>query len=104
MLEEWETELTLDMLPEGMCRAIAEEIGTDNLLRLASLVGGSTFYLPQKASMLRPLRDQKIREEFNGYNVDELARKYNVSQRWVQIIGQKATSSATGRKAKEDQV
>lgn len=91
MLKEWEEELTIDMVPEGLCREIAEEIGTNNLLKLASLVGGSSFYLPQKATLLRPLRDQKIRAEFNGYNVDEISRKYEVSQRWVQIIGQKTT-------------
>lgn len=100
----WTEELTPSMLPDGLCREIAEEIGTDNLLKLASLVGGSTFYLPQKEKILRPLRDQKIREEFNGYNTADLARKYEVSQRWVQqIIGRDVMSSTSGRKVKENQ-
>lgn len=102
MLEEWEEELTIDMVPEGLCREIAENIGTDNLLKLAALVGGSSFYLSKKATLLRPLRDQKIRKEFNGYNVDELSRKYKVSQRWVQIIGQKATRSTADSSKKEN--
>lgn len=97
MLETWTSELTPSMLPDGLCRAIADEIGTDNLLKLALLVGGSTFYLPRKEKILRPLRNQKIREEYNGYNSAELARKYEVSQRWVQqIIGRDATESTSG--------
>lgn len=86
MMDPWTSELTPSMLTDGLLRAIAEEIGTDNLLKLAVLVGGSTFYMPQAESILRPLRDLKIREEYNGYNVADLSRKYGVSQRWVQRI------------------
>lgn len=91
MLEPWTKELTSSMLPDGVCKSIAEEIGTDNLLKLAVLVGGSTFYMPQAESILRPLRNQKIKEEYNGYNSVELARKYGVTPRQVkQIVQQKA--------------
>lgn len=91
MLESWTEELTFSMLPDGVCKCIAEEIGTDNLLKLAVLVGGSTFYMPQAESILRPLRNQKIREEYNGYNIEELVKKYGVTQRSVyKIIQDKA--------------
>ena len=72
MMDPWTSELTPSMLTDGLLRAIAEEIGTDNLLKLAVLVGGSTFYMPQAESILRPLRDLKIREEYNGYNIADL--------------------------------
>lgn len=79
------------MLPDGICKRIAEEIGADNLLKLAVLVGGSTFYMPQAESILRPLRNQKIKEEYNGYNSEELGRRYGVTPRKVQqIVQQKA--------------
>lgn len=79
------------MLPDGVCKSIAEEIGTDNLLKLAVLVGGSTFYMPQAESILRPLRNQKIKDEYNGYNDAELARKYGVTPRHVrEIVREKA--------------
>ena len=86
MAQKWTEELTPDMLPDGLCRVIAEEIGTDNLLKLSVLLGGSSFYLPRRERILRPRRDRKILEEYNGYNTAELARKYEVSQRWVQEI------------------
>ena len=91
MRETWTNELTPSMLNDGLCREIAEQIGTDNLLKLSVLVGGSTFYLPRKERLLRPLRDIKICEEYNGYNTAELSRKYGVSQRWVrEIVNSKA--------------
>lgn len=86
MLEPWTKDLTSSMLPDGICKSIAEEIGADNLLKLAVLVGGSTFYMPQAEGILRPLRDQKIKEEYNGYNDAELARKYGVTPRHVREI------------------
>lgn len=83
------------MLPDGICKKIAEEIGADNLLKLAVLVGGSTFYIPQAESILRPLRNQKIKEEYNGYNSAELAGRYGITQRQVQQIVQQKTEYST---------
>ena len=88
MLEPWTKELTSSMLPDGICKSIAEEIGADNLLKLAVLVGGSTFYMPQAESILRPLRNQKIKEEYNGYNSAELAERYGITPRQIQQIVQ----------------
>jgi len=78
--------LTLEMLPEGLYRMIAEAIGTDNFSRLAEVVGGTTVYIPKPESVTRPVRDVRIKEEFNGYNHPELARKYGVTERWVRRI------------------
>lgn len=78
--------LTLEMLPEGLYRMIAEAIGTDNFYKLAEVVGGTTVYIPKPESVTRPVRDARIKEEFNGYNHPELARKYGVTERWVRRI------------------
>lgn len=83
------------MLPDGICKSIAEEIGADNLLKLAVLVGGSTFYMPQAESILRPLRNQKIKEEYNGYNSAELAERYGITPRQIQQIVQQKPSYPT---------
>ena len=90
MTDEWIKKLTPSILPDGMHRQIAEGIGIENLLELATLVGGTTFYVQQKKQILRPLRDKKIREEYNGFNAIELSKKYDVSERWVrQLVDQK---------------
>lgn len=79
-------ELTTDMIPEGIYREIAEEIGVINFIKLAELVGGATIYIPKSESFLRPVRDLRIKKEFNGYNHAELAKKYNLSERWIREI------------------
>lgn len=85
-MNAYENELTLDMMPEGMYREIAEEIGVLNFLKIARLVGGTTFYIPKAESLMRPVRDKHIKRDFNGYNHKDLAIKYDVTERWVRQI------------------
>ena len=79
-------DLKAEMIPEGIFREIAVEIGTENLMKVAEIVGGATFYWPKPESLLRPVRAARIREEFNGYNHVELSRKYDVTERWVRVL------------------
>lgn len=85
-MNEFINELTPDMIPEGIMREIAEKIGIENFIKLAELIGGTTFYLPKADAILRPIRDQKIKQDFNGYNHIDLAKKYNLSERWIRNI------------------
>jgi len=85
-MDELAKELTLGMIPEGIYKDIAEAIGTDNFYRLTKVVGGATIYLPKPESILRPVRDARIKSEFNGYNHPELAKKYGVTERWVRQL------------------
>lgn len=81
-LESWINDLTLDMIPEAH-RELAETIGIENFIKLAKIMGGKTVYIPKADSFLRPARDINIKKEFNGFNHAELAKRYNLSQRWV---------------------
>lgn len=84
--------LTIDMF-DGMYREIAETIGPENFVKLAELIGGATIYIPKPESLVRPVRDARIKEEFTGYNTIELARKYGVTERWVrQLCGESQTA------------
>jgi Mor family transcriptional regulator len=85
-MEELSKFLTLEMLPEGLYKDIAEAIGTENFVKLAEVVGGATIYIPKPESLTRPVRDARIKEEFNGYNHPELAKKYGVTERWVRQV------------------
>ena len=77
--------LKIEMLPENY-RTIAEAIGTENFVKLAEGVGGATLYIPKPESLVRPVRDAQIKEEFNGYNHMELSKKYGVTERWVRQL------------------
>lgn len=85
-MEDWLKDVEISMLPNGLCQMIAEEIGVENLLKLARITGGNTFYIPKEKQILRPLRDKKILAEYNRYNTAELSRKYGVSGRWVREL------------------
>lgn len=78
-------ELKKDDLPEIYCQ-IMNEIGLDNTIKIAKLFGGQYVYFHKAESVERPLRDRKIREEFNGYNYDELAKKYNLTGIMIRYI------------------
>nr|DAY51328.1 MAG TPA: Mor transcription activator family [Caudoviricetes sp.] len=88
-MDELSKELTIEMLPSTLYKEIAEAIGVENFVKLADVVGGSTVYIPKPESLIRPVRDARIKAEFNGYNHIELAKKYDVTERWVrQICGE----------------
>lgn len=74
------------MIPEGIYREIAEKIGIENLIKLALLAGGAKLYIPKAESLIRPVRDLRIKSEFSGYNHLELAKKYNLSESWIREI------------------
>lgn len=85
-MSELSKDLTIEMIPDGLYTQIAEVIGIDNFYKLAEVVGGATVYIPKPESLVRPVRDARIKNEFNGYNHPELARKYGVTERWVRQL------------------
>lgn len=85
-IDDFIKELTLDMIPDGIYREVAGEIGIANFIKLSALVGGTTIYIPKPESLLRPVRDLCIKKEFNGYNYTELAKQYNLSESRVREI------------------
>ncbi len=85
-MEELLKELTVEMIPDNIWRKVAREIGPENLCKMLRLVGGATIYIPKLESILRPIRDEHIKAEFNGWNYLELAQKYNLTDRAVREI------------------
>ncbi len=79
-------ELTPEMLPSELYQQIAEAVGIDGFYKLTRVIGGTTIYIPQAESLLRPVRDAHIKAEFNGYNHAVLAEKYDVTERWVRKL------------------
>ena len=85
-MDDLSKELTVEMLPDNQWKQVAEEIGIENFCKMLKIVGGATLYIPQLDNILRPVRDARIKAEFNGYNHPELARKYGVTERWVRQL------------------
>jgi len=82
----WLNEITLDMIPDGIHRAIAQKIGVANLIKLSEVIGGTTFYIRKRSGLIVPIRNMKIAREFDGKNRSELARKYGISRAWLNQI------------------
>lgn len=64
-------------------RELAEIIGIKNLVALSKRFGGTQIYIPQTEQLLKNVKYKAIMEEFNGDNIRQLARKYEVSERTV---------------------
>jgi len=84
-LDEWINEVTLDMLPETW-QGVVNKIGIKVFLELTRAIGGTTIYVPKQDTFEKYVRNMKIRKEYKGYNIKELALKYNISARWVAEI------------------
>lgn len=77
--------LIIDDLPEPY-KTVAEVCGMEVVITLAENFGGSQVYFQQIDTMVDTLKERLIRQEFNGYNYEELARKYKCSTRWVRKL------------------
>lgn len=65
---------------------IAIEIGIDRVKALFKEFGGTSVYFPTEKMIYKEARDREIIEEFNGFNVKELASKYRMSESYVRAI------------------
>lgn len=79
------TETKLDDIPDKY-KPIVELIGIENLMRLAKYSMGDRIYFPKPDSIIMKARNRKILKEFNGYNVNELAKNYDLSVSHVKKI------------------
>lgn len=78
-------ETTVGDIPEG-CRAIVDIIGLERLFELAEYAQGDSIYIPKLESLTAPARNRRIKKEWNGYNMRELADKYGLTQNRIRSI------------------
>lgn len=67
----------MDDLPESH-RHIAEVIGIPAMIALCECYDGEPIYVPVIGTLISTIRATLIREEYNGSNVRELAKKYGI--------------------------
>lgn len=61
---------------------IADEVGLENTLAIFKLFHGTQISFPNRL-FSKEYTHQAIRNEYNGQNVPQLARKYNYSERSI---------------------
>jgi Mor family transcriptional regulator len=84
-VSQWKEKLEINNIPEQY-RPLAELIGVQQLLALSEEYGGANLYIPKTEALVRATRDNLIKQQYNGYNAEELAKVYNLTVRWVQDI------------------
>lgn len=65
---------------------IVERVGIKGFMELIKEVGGINFYVPKIDTFFKEARNKKIRQNYNGYNLKELSKKYNLTQRQIRNI------------------
>lgn len=85
--------IDLTDLPEEY-RQVAEIIGMPAYMALVKTFGGGAIYIPKAQCVTRESRNRAIRSEFNGRNYRELAKRYNLTARWVRVILAEKTDHA----------
>lgn len=61
-------------------------IGLDNFLKLCRYAMGDELYFPIQESVLRNTRNRLIIQEYNGCNISELSRKYDLTPSCIRNI------------------
>lgn len=95
MIPAWARDMRMEDIRNETMADLAELIGIEAMMKIVETFSGSMLYIPKVESVLAPIRDRHIREEFDGTNSRRLALRYNVSESWVfrvanekQVFGQ----------------
>ncbi len=67
-------------------KTLAELIGLEGLKNLVRAYNGTSIYVPKIESLEKAVRDEYIKEEFDGGNYRELALKYGLTETWIRNI------------------
>ena len=69
----------------GAYSELAEILGVDAVLKIHSAYRGQQIFFPVDLFSKEFIRQQII-DEYNGYNVKQLATKYGYTEKWVKKI------------------
>lgn len=68
-------------------REIAEVIGIDNYIKLSKRFGGEdSIYIQKYSEIIKSIRNTEIYTKYNGHNIPELAKIYNLSERYIRKL------------------
>lgn len=65
---------------------LLEIVGKEKFLEIARMYGGSNVYIPTYSSAIKSARNREIIKKYNGFNVNNLAREYNMSVTHIKRI------------------
>lgn len=75
-------ETTMEDISESY-RPVAGIIGIEKFIELGEYAKGDELYFPKPENILAPARNRRIKREWNGYNLKELAERYNLTTKQI---------------------
>lgn len=75
-------ETTLADIAENY-RPIVDIIGIEKFIELSEYAKGDELYFPKTENIIAPARNRRIKKEWNGYNLKELAERYRLTTKQV---------------------
>ncbi|MFQ8732064.1 MAG: Mor transcription activator family protein [Enterocloster bolteae] len=78
-------------------RTLAGLIGIEAFRALVRNYNGTPIYIPKIESLEKPVRDELIREEFDGKNYRELALKYGLTRNLDSEYSHRESPRDTGK-------
>lgn len=75
-------ETTLEDISENY-RPVVEIIGIEKFIELSDYAKGDELYFPKAENIIAPARNRRIKKEWDGYNLKELAEKYNLTTKQI---------------------
>ena len=97
-MNDWIKEIEINDLDEKN-KEFAEIVGVENFLKLCKHYGGGTaFYFNVLEEILKPIRNKKIVEEFDGYNIKYLAKRYRLTDERIKQIVKDEEIQKTAKK------
>ena len=76
--------LSINDIPDSI-KDVVEVIGIDTFKGLVKIAGGSNLYIPNESNLVKPIRNRRIKEEFNG-SYRDISIKYGISEVQVRNI------------------
>ena len=74
--------IKLEDIPQELV-GVANFMGIDKFIEFCNEYGGIAIYFPSKKTLFRNSRNREIINRYNGKNIKDLARKFEISE--VQI-------------------
>lgn len=64
-------------------RPVVAVIGIGKFIELSDYAKGEELYFPKVENIIAPARNRRIKKEWNGYNMKELADRYNLTTKQI---------------------
>lgn len=80
-------EVSMNQLP-GDLKKVAALIGLDHAMKLVEYFGGEALLIPKCSSLIRQVRNKKIRELYDtgGHSISQLARRFKLTSRQINTV------------------